>query len=96
MFSLQGADIGWENVDWDALGLTAPDRYWTSEEIQAKTGGGQLGPDPPGLPPAYHIPPAGTSRHPILHGYAPETFPAGYDDYMMHCMSHPQMIAVRL
>jgi hypothetical protein len=78
---LRGGDIGWENVDWGALGLKPPQRYWTAEEIDAKTGGGQLGPHPPGLPGGYHIPATG-SRYPILQGYAPETLPAGYDPYI--------------
>ena len=34
------------------------------------------------------------ARAPVLQGFPPEMFPAGYDDYLMKCMIHPEMLAI--
>lgn len=84
--------FGWENVDWDGLGLQKPERYRTPEELQRILGGGQLGSGPP--PGTNYRGHQNEKRVPVMKGYQPESFVAGYEPYIMFCLTHPQMMAV--
>lgn len=82
-------DARWNSVDWQSLGLEPPERYLSEDERAAIRGGNQLGGAPPGVPAISHQLP---KRVPILDGYPPESFPAGYDGGMMGLLTHPQML----
>lgn len=84
--------MGWEKVDWEGLGLQKPERYRTPEEVQRILGGGQLGSGPP--PGTGYRGHQGEKRVPVMKGYQPESFVAGYEPYIMFCLTHPQMMAV--
>ena len=84
--------LGWENVDWEGLGYDQPPAYRTPEEIERIKGGGQLGAGPP--PGTGYRGHQNKNRVPIMKGYGPEGFVAGYEPYIMFCLTHPQMMAV--
>ena len=84
---------GWENVDWEGLGYDPPERERTPEEIERIKGGGQLGSGPP--PGTNYRGHQSPNRVPIMKGYQPESFVAGYEPYIMFCLTHPQMMDVQ-
>ena len=84
--------LGWENVDWEGLGLQKPQRYRTCAELERVKGGGQLGAGPP--PGTGYHGHQNAQRVPVMKGYSPESLVAGYEPYILFCLSHPQMIMV--
>ena len=101
-------DEHWLDADWEGLpeeawasrGFRRPTKFLDAERKAAVRGGSQLG----GAPAAERLVPAPSPAHkravqngarlPVLDGYPPEAFPAGYDPDMMGVLTHPQMLRV--
>lgn len=94
-------DADWQSVapsQWHARGWCTPRRFLTADEKERCRGGSQLG----GAPPAEPLPdpvlpgdPATPRLYPVLQGFTPESFPAGYDGAMMGLLTHPQMLQIQ-
>ena len=98
-------DRDWVEADWEGIpervwaehGFRRPAEFLSAARKDECRGGCQLGgtpaadrleDDPPRRGPHDVVNPP---RMPVLSGFMPESFPAGYDGAMMGFLTHPQM-----
>ncbi len=96
-------DADWEDLSeeaWTSCGFKVPIKFLDADAKAAVRGGSQLGGAPaaerlvPPPVPAHERAVQNPPRLPMLDGYPPESFPAGYDADMMGVLTHPQMLRV--